>query len=176
MGTISGRVPLVAAILVFGMFCSGQEPVKPPLSPRIITATKQVTVFSGTEKQMLAAVQKKDKTALQPMLADECSIHLPDSDPMPCDEWTDSVMSKDFVLKSFIIRQVSVADLGTAAVVSYDRILESSFKGKNDAGESYVVDLWKQDGQNWKLTDRYVTQVGSQPVMPKKPIKPTGKE
>jgi Domain of unknown function (DUF4440) len=166
---------LFAAILLFATSW-GQEPVKPPLSPRIITATKQVTVFSGVEKQMLGAVQKKDKTALQSMLSDDCAVHLPDSDPMPCNEWLDSVLSNDFILKSFIIRQVSVADLGTAAVVSYDRILESTFKGHNDGGEFYVVDLWKQDGQNWKLTDRYVTKVGSQPVMPKKPIRPTGKE
>lgn len=157
-------------------FVAAQEPVKPPLNPRIVTATKQVTIFTGLEKQMLEAVQKKDKTALQTMLTDECAVHLPDSDPMPCDEWVDSVMSKDFILKSFLVRQVSVADLGTADVVSYDRIQESTFKGQDDGGEFYVVDLWKQAGENWKLSDRYVSKVGSKPVMPKGPVKPTGKQ
>jgi ketosteroid isomerase-like protein len=162
--------------LSFPHLAATQEPIKPPLNPRIITATRQVTMFSGIEKQMFEAVQKKDKSALQAMLTDECAIHVPDSDPMPCDEWVDSVMSKDFVLKSFLTRQMSVSDLGTAAVVSYDRVLESSFKGQNDGGEFYVVDLWKQQGDTWKLADRYVSKVGSKPVMPKGPVKPTGKQ
>jgi hypothetical protein len=153
-----------------------QEPVKPQLTPRIITATKQVTMFTGLENQMLQAIQKKDKAALGSMVTDDCSIHLPDADPMPGDDWIDSVINKDFALKKFLIRQTSVADLGTAAVVSYDRVQESSYQGKADGGEFYVVDLWKQDGGAWKLSDRYVSKVGTTPYMPKAPVKPTGKE
>jgi ketosteroid isomerase-like protein len=170
------RLVVLLLSTAFVSLAPAQEPVKPPLSPRIITATRQVTMFTGTEKQMLDAVQKKDKPALQAMLADDCAIHLPDSDPMPCDEWVDSIMSKDFILKSFLLRQLSVSDLGTAAVVSYDRVQESTYKGKNDGGEFYVVDLWKKAGDNWKLSDRYVTKVSSTPLMPKGPVKPTGKQ
>jgi ketosteroid isomerase-like protein len=160
----------------FSGLITAQEPEKPALTPRIITATKQVTTFSGIEKQMLQAVQKKDKAALQAMLTEDCIIHLPDADSMPGDDWLDSVMSKDFALKSFVVRQMDVADLGNAAVVSYDRIQESTYKGQNDGGEFYVVDLWKKDGDNWKLSDRYVSKVSSTPYMPKGPIKPTGKQ
>ncbi len=158
------------------MLSAGQEPVKPSLTPRIITATKQVTMFTDLEKKMLQAVQKKDKAALQSMMTDQCTVHLPDADPMYSDDWLDSIMNKDFALKSFLIRQMSVADLGTAMVVSYDRVQESTYKGQNDGGEFYVVDLWKKDGDNWKLSDRYVSKVGSTPVMPKGPVKPTGKQ
>jgi hypothetical protein len=164
------------ACLCFTLFATAQEPVKPELNPRIVTATKQVVVFSALEKQMLAAVQKKDKAALKAMLTEETIIHLPDADPLPGDDWADSVMSKDFELKTFTIRQMDVADLGTAAVVSYDRIQDSTFKGIKDGGEFYVVDLWKKDGENWKLADRYVSKVGSVPVLPKTPVRPTGKQ
>lgn len=157
-------------------FLYGQEPVKPQLSPRIITATKQVTMFTALENQMLQAVQKKDKAALGSMMTDDCSIHLPDADPMPGDDWIGSVMNKDFALKKFLIRQMSVADLGTSAVVSYDRVQESSYQGKPDGGEFYVVDLWKQDGGTWKLSDRFVSKVGTTPYMPKGPVKPTGRQ
>ena len=165
-----------AALTMTSGFLFTQEPVKPQLTPRIITATKQVTMFSGIENEMLQAVQKKDKAALASMVTDDCSIHLPDADPMPGEDWIDSVMNKNFVLKKFIIRQMSVADLGNAAVVSYDRIQESSLQGKPDGGEFYVVDLWKQDGGPWKLSDRYVSKVGTTPYMPKGPVKPTGKQ
>ena len=155
---------------------SAQEPVKPQLSPRIITATKQVTMFTGLEKQMLQAIQSRNKTALSSMITDDCTIHLPDSDPMPGDDWVDSVVNQNFVLKKYVIRQMSVADLGTSAVVSYDRIQESSYQGKADGGEFYVVDLWKKEGDTWKLSDRYVSKVGTTPYMPKAPIRPTGKQ
>jgi hypothetical protein len=69
-----------------------------------------------------------------------------------------------------------VTDLGNAAVVSYDRIQESTYKGKNDGGEFYVVDLWQKEGDTWKLANRYVSMVSSTPSVPKGPIKPTGKQ
>jgi ketosteroid isomerase-like protein len=165
-----------AALTMASAFLFAQEPVKPQLTPRIITATKQVTIFNGLENRMLQAVQKKDKATLASMVMDECSIHLPDADPMTGDDWIDSVMNKEFALKKFLIRQMSVADLGTAAVVSYDRVQESSYQGKPDGGEFYVVDLWKKDGDAWKLSDRYVSKVGTTPYMPKGPVKPTGKQ
>jgi len=164
------------AFIGMPIFSAAQEPEKPALTPRIITATKQVTMFSGIEKQMLQAVEKKDKAALEAMLTEDCNLHLPDADLLAGEDWLASVMSKDFVLKSFMIRQLDVADLGNAAVVSYDRVQESTHKGQNDGGEFYVVDLWKKDRDNWKLSDRYVSKVSSTPYMPKGPIKPTGKQ
>jgi hypothetical protein len=172
------RVVLLFALasFPFAVLGSGQEPVRPPLNPRIVTATRQVTMFAAMEKQMLESVQKKDGAALHAMVTEEFEVHLPDADAMASEDWMDSVMSKDFSLNSFVIRQMDVADLGNAAVVSYDRIQESSFKGQSDGGEFYVVDLWKKDGDNWKLSDRYVSKVGSTPYMPKGPVKPTGKQ
>jgi len=172
------RLPVLccAVLLTLPAISVGQEPVKPNLTPRLITATKQVTMFTGLENQMLQAVQKKDKAALGSIVTDDCSIHLPDADSMAGDDWIDSVMNKDFVLKKFLIRQMSVADLGTSAVVSYDRVQESSYQGKPDGGEFYVVDLWKQDGGTWKLSDRFVSKVGTTPYMPKGLVKPTGRQ
>lgn len=165
-----------ALLLVFPLASLGQEPVKPPLSPRIITATKQVTLFGGLEKQMLQAVQKKDKAAIEAMLSDECQIVMPDADPMAGEDWVDSVMEKDFALKSFTLRQVSAIDLGDSVILSYDRIQESSYKGKPDGGEFFVVDLWRKSGDSWKLASRYVSKVGDKPIMPKGPVRPTGKQ
>lgn len=155
---------------------AAQEPVKPKLTPTVITATKQVTLFTGLERQLLQAVQKKDKSALEAMLGDDFEIDMPDADPLAGDDWVDSVVSKDFNLKSFIIRQVSVADLGDSAVVKYDRIQQATYKAKNDSGEFFVVDLWKKSGDSWKLANRYVAKVGAAPLSPKAQPKPTGKE
>jgi hypothetical protein len=155
---------------------AAQEPVKPTLTPRIITATKQVSMFTGMENQLLQAVQKKDKAAAQAMLSDDLMIEMPDADPLPGGDWLGSVMAKDYTLKSFVVRQMSAIDLGNAVVVKFDRIQEAVSKGHADSGEFFVVDLWKKDGDTWKLASRYVSKVSSQPSIPKAPVKPTGKQ
>jgi len=154
------------------MLCAAQEPLKPPLTPRIMTATRQVSMFTRLETQMLQAVQKKDKAGLQAMLTDDFAIEMPNSDLLAADDWLDSVMAQGFNLKRFGVRQVSLADLGNAAVVKYDRIQEATSNGKSDNGEFFVVDLWKKTGDSWKLANRYVSKVSSQ--IPE--VKPTGKQ
>jgi hypothetical protein len=157
-------------------FAAAQEPVKPKLTPTITTATRQVSFFTGLERQMLRAVQKKDKAALEAMLTDECDISMPGADPLAGPDWIDSVMDKDFTLQSFVLREMSVADLGDAAVVKFDRIQQAAYKGKNESGEFFVVDLWQKSGDGWKLANRYVSKVGVIPARGKLEPKPSGKE
>ena len=166
-------MPVLIAVTVFG---AAQEPVKPKLNPRIVTATKQVTLFSGLEIQMLKAVQKKDKAALEAMLTEDCVIEMPNADPLAGDEWVDSVMAKDYTLKSFALREVSVVDLGNAAVVKFERRQDASNKGKADGGEFFIVDVWKKDGDSWKLANRFVSKSASAANESKGPVKPTGKQ
>jgi Domain of unknown function (DUF4440) len=166
----------LSLLMVVIACATAQEPVKPNLTPTIITATRQVALFSGLEKQMLQAVQKRDKAGLEAMLADDSEIAMPDADPLAGEDWVDSVVAKDFTLKSFGIRQVSVADLGEAAVVKFDRIQQAIYQGKDQSGEFFVIDLWKKSGDTWKLANRYVARVGAVPATPKVAPKPTGKE
>jgi hypothetical protein len=167
---------LMSVLIAVTVLAGAQEPVKPKLTPRIVTATRQVTMFSDLEIQMLKAVQKKDKAALQAMLADDCLIGMPNADPLPGDEWVDSVMDKDFTLKSFAMRDVFAVDLGNAVVIKFDRRQDATYKGHADSGQFFVVDVWKKDGDAWKLANRFVSQSTSGAVEPKGPIKPTGKQ
>jgi hypothetical protein len=167
---------LLSVLIVTAIFPAAQEPVKPALTPRIITATKQVTIFNGLENQLLQAIQKKDKAAAQAMLSDDMNIEMPNADPLPGDDWLDSVLAKDYTLKSFVVRQMSASDLGNAVVVKFNRLQEATFKGQPDSGEFFVVDLWKKNGDSWKLANRYVAKVNSNASSVKKPVKPTGKQ
>lgn len=166
---------LFGMLIATSLFSAAQEPVKPALTPRIITATKQVAMFTGLENQLLQAVRKKDKAAAQAMLSDDLTIEMPDADPMVGDDWLDSVMAQDYTLKEFGVRQVSAIDLVNAVVVKFDRIQEATLNGKPDDGEFFVVDLWKKNGDTWKLASRYVTKVSS--IVPAHTVpKPTGKQ
>ena len=167
----------LTTILIAGtLIASTQEPMKPPHNSRIMTATKQVTLFGGLEQQMLMAVKKKDKTALTAMLTDDFAIEMPGADRLAGEDWVDSVMDKEFILKSFVLRDVSVTDWGDTAAVNYSRTQQATFKGRNEGGVFFVVDVWRKAGDSWKLAGRYVTKVGS--ISPNEKIapKPTGKE
>ena len=163
-------------LIAICMLAVAQEPVKPKLTPTIMTATRQVTFFTGLENQLLQAVQKKDRARLEEILEDDFEIAMPDADPLAREDWVDSVMDKDFSLKSFFIRQMSVADQGDCAAVKYQRVQQASWKGMNSSGEFFVVDLWKKSGDTWKLVNRYVAPVRTLPLTPRLHPKPTGKE
>ncbi len=167
-------VRFVSVLITAGLLAVAQEPVKPKLTPRIFTATKQVMMFTNLETQLLQAVQKKDKAGLQAMLTDDFAIDMPNADRLAGEDWLDSVLAKGYILKKFGVRQVSVSDFGNTAVVKFDRLQEATHKGVADSGEFFVVDLWKKDGDTWKLANRYVSKISS--VLPKEAPKPTGKE
>jgi ketosteroid isomerase-like protein len=168
---------LACLIVLFAtLSVAAQEPIKPPLSPRIITATRQVSIFTSLENQLLKAAQAKDQAALKNLVGDDCMIEMPDADPLSSDDWISSVLAKNFQLKSFQVRQVSALDQGDTVIVKFDRVQESTYKGTADGGEFFVVDVWKKSGDNWKLANRYVAKISSAPWMPKTDVKPTGKQ
>ena len=35
-------------------------------------------------------------------------------------------------------------------------------KGKAESGEFFVVDVWKKDGDTWKLANRFVSKTNSE--------------
>jgi len=152
-----------------------QEPIQPKLTPRVITATRQVTIFMGLERQILQAVQKKDQASLKAMLDEDLAIEIPNADPLAGEDWIASVMAKDYSLKSFTVRQMSTVDEGNFVLVKFDRVQESTLNGKSDGGEFFVVDLWKKSGDSWKLANRFVSKLSSVPSVPKD-VKPTGKQ
>ncbi|HEX7285971.1 MAG TPA: nuclear transport factor 2 family protein [Candidatus Angelobacter sp.] len=166
---------LLSVMIAAAVFVSAQEPVKPKLNSRIITATKQVQMFLELEMQFLKAVQKKDQAGVQAMLTEEFQIQMPDADPLAGDDWLEQVMAKDFTLQNFGIREMTVVDLGNAAVVKFERRQDATYKGQPANGEFFVLDVWKKEGDAWKLANRFVSQTSSA-AMPKKPVKPTGKQ
>ena len=172
-GFFTGK--LLPAVMGVALLATAQEPVKPKLNPRIITATKQVQMFLELEMQFLKTIQKKDQAGVQAMLAEDFQIQMPDADLLAGDEWLEQIMAKDFVLQNFGVRNVTVVDLGNAAVVKFERRQDATYKGQPANGELYVVDVWKKEGKTWKLANRFVSQTSSA-AMPQKPVKPTGKQ
>ena len=169
---IARSVPILILSVLLAV---SQEPVKPQLSPRIKTATRQVALFNNLETQMLLAVQKKDQASLAAMLTDDFAVEMPSADRMAGEDWVKSVMAKDFTLEKFGVHQMSVIDLGNAVVVKYERLQQATQQGAGENGQFFVIDLWKKDGDKWKLANRYVSKMSSSVPAEASP-KPTGKQ
>jgi len=174
---MAARTTVVLSVFVVFLvtFTTAQEPVKSPVSPRIMTATRQVTVFSALELQLLQAVQKKDKPALESMLSDDFSIYMPDAEPLDIDEWLDMVTGKDYSLKTFAVCRFFATDLGDSVQVVFERSQVAAWKGRADSGRFFVIDLWKKSGDSWKLANRSVAKTSSVPAAVKPVPRPTGK-
>ena len=169
-------IPCLLGGVILSLTVAAQEPVVPTLTPTIVTATKPVTLFTGLEKQILQAVQKKDKAGLEALLTDEFEIAMPHADALAGEDWLDSVLAGDFTLRTFVISQMSVVDLGDSAVVKYERGQQATLKGKAYDGEFFVVDLWKKSGDTWKLANRYVARIHTAPTPARAKPRPSGKE
>jgi hypothetical protein len=156
---------LLAGVILSNISSAAQEPIVPTLTPTVVTATKQVTLFTGLEKQILQAVQQKEKAGLEAMLTDDFEIAMPHADAVSGGDWLDSVLAKDFTLRTFVISQMSVVDLGDFALVKYERGQQATLKGKAYDGEFFVVDLWKKTGDSWKLANRYVARIPGMPAV-----------
>ena len=169
--------PRCWSILLFSAaLAAAQEPVKTPANSRIMTATRQVSIFGALEQRFLTAVQKKDKAAVAAMLTEDFAVEPADTDRLDAEEWMDSVMDKSFVLKSFAITHVSVSDLEEFAIVKFNRAQQATFKGRNESGDFFVVDVWKKSDDSWKLANRYVAKLRTLPATLRVSPKPTGKE
>jgi hypothetical protein len=174
--TVRRALCLFAVVALLAVLTWAQEPVKPPVIPRIMTSTRQVTVFSGLELQILQAIQKKDKPALESLLSDDFSIYMPDAEPLDVDEWLDMVTGKDYILKTFAVRRFFATDLGDSVQVVFERSQVGAWKGRPDSGQFFVIDLWKKSGDSWKLANRSVAKTSSVPATVKAVHKPAGKQ
>ena len=122
-------------------------------SGRIPSVTRLVQQFTQLEGKLAEALGKRDRTAVAGLLADDFEMRtaaMPGA-PVPRDPWIRQSLAEP--VTPAIIEQMAVHDFGGLAVVSYAR---SDKAATPKAGRDiFIVDIWKQDADDWKLTIRY---------------------
>ena len=83
------------------------------------------------------------------------------------DEWLQAATST-YRVRSFRIRDLSVRQLGNAAITNFldEQVVVSG--GQNLTGNFFIVDAWEKAGTAWKLAARYSAGPGAVPVHPSK--------
>jgi hypothetical protein len=123
--------------------------------------TKLQIFFSELETQWLKAARDKDPAALNRAVSDD--FHLWTSAPpgnIPREEWFAGVFGRK-VLASHL-RQLAVRSLSPEiAIVSFVETETYQQTATAQTEDYFVVDVWinKGSGDNWRCTDRYVSEV-----------------
>lgn len=144
---------------------------------RIVTTTRLVAIFSQLESNLEKAVQKKDQTAFHQFLSDEFEVWTPapPGQPIPGEDWWKQAAAKP--PQSFRMRQMAVRsladDISVASFVLSERVNQSTAQTR----DTFIVDVWKQSGDKWQLTDRYAAPIAPRrPSAPGTDKRPTGKQ
>jgi|KBSSwiStaDraftv2_1062776.scaffolds.fasta_scaffold38133_6 hypothetical protein len=117
------------------------------------TITRLVKVFRDKEAALATAVRNGDATAVGGMLADDFELRAGAraASPVPRDDWIRAaIRTRD---PGGEIGRMAVHDLGNAAV--------ASFTQDGPSGPMFVVDIWRGQGDKWKLAVRYASPAGT---------------
>ena len=135
------------------------------------TPTRGVVVFSALEKDLGTAVASGDRQGVDKLLADDFEQRdaATPGMPLPRAEW---LASHPYAATSAPpLSDMSVHDYGTVAVVSF---VTPAAGASPTPGNSFVVDVWRNEAGNWKLQVRY--RSASAAPSPTDDQRPTGKE
>jgi ketosteroid isomerase-like protein len=131
-----------------------------PSGRGVPSPTRNVTVFSGLEKEWLDAVQRRDNEALNKIVADNFELRSSAAPGVPT--------ARDEALKQWLQLPPFESSIGQMAVHEYGDLMLVSFLWKIAAGKDsalpqavFVVDTWKRVNGNWQVLVRYAAPVGS---------------
>jgi ketosteroid isomerase-like protein len=160
------RRPVSCLCLLLSLVASAifvQNQAKPKSEPsRIVTVTRLVAMFSDLESQWLRAMQRKDESTLNRLLAEDLQVWTPTppGDPIPREDWLRQALADR--LESFHLRQMAVRsvndDIALVSFVWSETVVRG---GKSATSHYFVVDVWRKDRDNdrWQVTDRYISSV-----------------
>lgn len=118
---------------------------------RIPLVTRLVHVFGGLEGKLADAVAQGDRAALDQLLADDFELRAGARPgvPMPRADWVAAMLAEP---APGTITQMAAIDHGEFVAVSF---LWRRAGGKSGDPGLFTVDLWRKEGNGWRLTTRY---------------------
>lgn len=148
-------------MFVFFLLLAGIATVNSaPLSgniTKIPQLTRTVKIFSELEVELINALKINNQNTLKNLLADDFEMRQPSKpgNPIPSADWLKHSLAEASIY-TVNIEQMSVHDLKQTAIVNFLWTLASD-NGQAPLLKFFVVDVWRQDGENWQLAIRYIS-------------------
>jgi len=150
---------LLSLLLIFSLAVMRAATAAPEAGMgRIPVLTRTVQIFMQLETDLDKALAKRDAAAVMKLLAEDFEMRVGSmpANPIPRAAWVKQSFAEP--KSSSFIEQMAVHDFGKLAVVSYSR-KEKSAKAAA-AHDIFIVDIWTQGPDNWKLAIRYAGPAG----------------
>lgn len=117
------------------------------------TVTRLVKVFLEKEASIGLAIRAGDSTALGALLTDDFELRedTQAASPIPRDDWMREALAAR--APGGEIRGMAVHDFGSVAIASFTQSIAN--------GSTFVVDVWRTSGTDWKLAVRYLSHAAA---------------
>lgn len=152
-----------AALIAAAVTLSPQSFAAVTSTGNVPTVTRLVKIFLEQEQALDAAVRRGDAQTLDRLLADDFELRegTHPASPVPRADWMRQVLRTRDARHS--IEGMAVHDFGTVAI--------ASFSESDPKATAFIVDVWRREGDVWKLAVRYVTAASgrSSRVTPRPP-------
>jgi hypothetical protein len=153
------RIPLTAIFVIAAALAAfAKDPAPAPAAPK--PEAQQLTAFEqqliGYEKAMPEAQKKKDMDFYKRTLADDFIAVGTDAKVHTRNEIIDDLRAID--LKQYRIYDAHVVPLNeSAAVVTYDVIIEMGKYDEETPRYQHISSVWVKQGDQWKLKFQQAT-------------------
>jgi hypothetical protein len=118
-------------------------------------------LFTRLERDWIEAVQKKDKNALDAVLAPEFTLRSSEDpeNPLARADWIERALTS-YEIRSFSHRAMAIRAFLRVAVVSFVQSQQAMIGGKDYSRDCLIVDVWEANHGRWQVSARYIAPVG----------------
>jgi len=171
MTTRLNFLALSLVLAVSANFAAAQASAQTADHGKIMTVSRSVMVFVQLEQSLDDAFRNKDEPGLTKLLAADFESRQASNPGVPVAraDWLKGAAPNP----QSQLSQMSVHDHGTLAVASFLRSTPSD-QADQPAQLTFVVDVWKKQGDNWQLDTRYESDAGTASATDQD-VKPNGK-
>lgn len=150
-------VPIIFSALFFQYWtasaATGAEAVNSRNQTAIPLMTRLVKIFLGLEQELDQAARLGERGKIDRLLDADFELRSGSRPgaPIPGKDWLAEYAKNAAALPPFAIENMAARELGDLIAVSY----KWPVQGKSDL---FIVDLWRRDGESWRLTARYASR------------------
>jgi len=153
LGRVLRRALVIAALCLPLVAAPASAADEPPTGGRVPTVTRLVMLFQEREAAVGDAIRNGDAQMLENLLTEDFEMRTAarPTAPVPRAEWMREVMRTRDAGDG--IDRMAVHDYGAVEIVS--------FTMGTKTGRVFVVDIWRAQGEAWKLAVRYASPIGT---------------
>jgi hypothetical protein len=118
-------------------------------------------LFTKLEDQLAHAVQGKDRSGLEPLLAPEFIVRNAEDAGHPAlrEAWISDAMTGPQI-GSISNNTIAIRAFIGVAIVSFMQEEQQKVNGKDRTARFFIVDVWEVNHQHWQAAERFMSPVG----------------